>query len=108
MIGIDHEYIAENAVQGDTPGDRPNVQRVYCEIMQMGACKLDKEGREVGVLNLTVRAHRIHTIPRWLSKMTGMTAEKRVKGVSFPKHSTNSSHSLATTKTSGRSVATGG
>jgi len=84
MIGIDHEYISENAAQGDTPGERPDVQRVYCEIMQMGACKLAKGGRELGVLNLTVRAHRIHTIPQWLSRMTGMTEEKRAQGVSFP------------------------
>lgn len=84
MIGIDHEYILENATQGDTPGERPDVQRVYCEIMQVGACKLDKEGREIGVLNLIVRAHHIHTIPPWLSHMTGMTEEKRAKGISFP------------------------
>ena len=84
MIGIDHEYIPETAPQGDTPGERPDVQNVYCEIMQMGACKLDRAGREVGVLNLTVRAHRIITIPRWLTKMTGMTEDKRAQGVSFP------------------------
>src|SRR5688572_13609218 len=84
MIGIDHEYIPENAAQGDVPGERSDVERVYCEIMQMGACKIDDSGREVGVLNLTVRAHKIHTIPLWLSRMTGMTEERRAQGVSFP------------------------
>lgn len=84
MIGIDHEYIPENASSGDTPGSRPDVQSVYCEIMQMGACKLDRSGNEIGVLNLTVRAHRIHSIPPWLSRMTGMTVEKRASGVTFP------------------------
>lgn len=84
MIGIDHEYIPENSPQGDIPGKRPDVQSVYCEIMQMGACKLDKSGQEIGVLNLVVRAHRILAIPLWLSRMTGMTKEKRVAGMSFP------------------------
>ncbi len=84
MIGIDHEYIAENAVQGDKPGERPDVQNVYCEIMQIGACKLNAEGKEIGVLNLVVKAHKIHTIPLWLSHMTGMTEERRAQGVSFP------------------------
>lgn len=83
MIGIDHEYIPENATSGDTPSERPDVQKVYCEIMQMGACKLDSEGKEIGVLNLIVKAHRIQTIPLWLSSMTGMTEEKRATGVSF-------------------------
>jgi hypothetical protein len=84
MIGIDHEYIPENAAQGDTPSERPDVQKVYCEIMQMGACKLDAAGREIDVLNVIVRAHRIHAIPLWLSRMTGMTKEKRTTGLSFP------------------------
>lgn len=83
-IGIDHEYIPENAAQGDTPGERPDVQTIYCEVMQMGACKLDGKGKEIAVLNQTVSAHRIHTIPPWLSTMTGMTAEKREQeGVPF-------------------------
>jgi hypothetical protein len=84
-IGIDHEYIAENAPQGDElPAERPDVKTVYCEVMQMGACRLDTDGNEMGVLNLTVKAHRIHTIPRWLSSMTGMTEEKREReGIHF-------------------------
>ena len=45
--------------------------------MQMGACRLDEAGNEIDVLNLTVKAHRIHTSPPWLSKMTGMTEERR-------------------------------
>ncbi len=85
IIGIDHEYIPENATQGDTPGGRPDVHEVYCEVMQMGACKLDGGGNEIAVLSQTVSAHKIHIIPPWLSRMTGMTAEKRERdGIPFP------------------------
>lgn len=85
IIGIDHEYIPENAAQGDVPGERPDVHAIYCEVMQMGACKLDDAGNEVAVLNQTVSAHKIHIIPPWLSKMTGMTAEKREREeIPFP------------------------
>jgi len=85
LVGIDHEYIPENAAQGDVPGQRPDVRTVYCEVMQMGACKLDESGMELAVLNQTVSANRIHTIPPWLSKMTGMTPEKRAReGIPFP------------------------
>ena len=85
IIGIDTEYISENAPQGDVPGKRPDVQSVYCEVMQIGACKLDADGNELAVLNQTVSAHRLHTIPPWLSTMTGMTAKKRQRdGISFP------------------------
>ncbi len=53
--------------------------------MQMGACRLDEAGQEVAVLNHTVSAHKLHFIPPWLSKMTGMTAEKReAEGIPFP------------------------
>ncbi len=82
MIAIDTEYIAENAK--NTAGERPDVHTVYCEIMQIGACKLDAHGNEVGTLNLTVQAHVIKTIPLWLSQMTGMTEEKRARGIPFP------------------------
>ena len=85
LIGIDHEYIPENASQGDVPGERPDVHSIYCEVMQMGACKLDEAGSEVAVLNQTVSAYKIHIIPPWLSNMTGMTAERREReGISFP------------------------
>ncbi len=85
LIGVDHEYIPENAAQGDVPGERPDVTSVYCEIMQMGACKLNESGRELAVLNRIVSAHRIDVIPPWLSKMTGMTAERRQRyGIPFP------------------------
>jgi hypothetical protein len=85
LAGVDHEYIPENAAKGDMPSERPDVHKVYCEIMQLGACKVDADGREVGVLNRTVQAHLIHVIPPWLSRMTGMTAEKReAEGVPFP------------------------
>lgn len=84
-VGVDHEYIPENAAKGDTPGPRPDVRTTYCEVMQMGACKLDEVGQEVAVLNQTVSAHKLHFIPPWLSKMTGMTAEKReAEGIPFP------------------------
>jgi hypothetical protein len=85
IIGIDHEYISENASQGDVPGERPDVTQTYCEVMQMGACKLDEKGNELAILNQVVSAHRIHIIPPWLSKMTGMTAKKREQeGIPFP------------------------
>ena len=84
MIALDCEYIAEDAVRGDVPGGRPDVQRTYCEVMQIGACKLDAMGHEIDVLNVTVCAHRIPVIPLWLSRMTGMTEERRALGVSFP------------------------
>ncbi len=84
MIAIDTEYIAENAATGDIPGPRPNIEEVYCEIMQIGACKLDVEGNEVAVLNITVLPHQIETIPTWLVTMTGMTTEKReATGIPF-------------------------
>lgn len=84
-VGVDHEYIPENAAKGDTPGPRPDVRMTYCEVMQMGACKLDEAGQEVAVLNQTVSAHKLHFIPPWLSKMTGMTSERReAEGVPFP------------------------
>ena len=83
-VGVDHKYIPENAAKGDTPGPRPDVRTTYCEVMQMGACRLDADGNEVGVLNLTIKAHRIRTIPSWLQKMTGMTEERREReGVDF-------------------------
>lgn len=84
MLGIDHEYIPETAPMGDVPGTRPDVQSVYCEIMQMGACKLDAAGREIGVLNIVVKPHRLATIPLWLSRMTGITPERRASGITFP------------------------
>jgi len=85
ITAVDHEYIPENAAPGDVPGERPDVTKVYCEVMQMGACKLDDGGNEVAVLNQTVSAHKLHTIPPWLSSMTGMTTEKREReGVPFP------------------------
>lgn len=83
MITIDCEYIPENAAQGDTPGGRPDVKTTYCELMQIGACKLDGQGREIGVLNLVVKAHRIEFIPLWLQTMTGMTPERRARGMAF-------------------------
>jgi DNA polymerase III alpha subunit (gram-positive type) len=83
MIAIDTEYIAEDSLSGETPGPRPNVEAVYCEIMQIGACKLDNDGKEIGTLNITVKAHRIPMIPRWLVTMTGMTEEKRAEGKDF-------------------------
>ena len=83
IVALDFEYIANDAQMGDIPGVRPDVQNVYCEIMQIGACKLDSEGKEIGLLNLTVRAHIIEIIPPWLVKMTGMTAEKRSSGFDF-------------------------
>lgn len=83
LVALDFEYIPSDAETGDIPGPRPDVQEVYCEIMQIGACKLDSEGNEIGLLNLTVRAHTIEIIPPWLEKMTGMTAEKRNSGFDF-------------------------
>jgi hypothetical protein len=84
-VGVDHEYIPENAAKGNTPGPRPDVRTTYCEVMQMGACRLNEAGEEVAVLNQTVSAYKLHFIPPWLSKMTGMTAEKReAEGIPFP------------------------
>lgn len=56
-VGLDHEYIPENTAKGDIPGPRPDVRTTYCEVMQMGACRLDEAGQEVSVLNQTVSAH---------------------------------------------------
>ncbi|MES2749192.1 MAG: hypothetical protein V4606_02255 [Patescibacteria group bacterium] len=83
IVTIDFEYIASDALAGDIPGKRPDVQNVYCEIMQIGACKLDENGKEVGLLNITVKPHIIERIPLWLEHMTGMTAEKRNNGIHF-------------------------
>jgi len=83
LVGIDNEYIPEDARMGNTPGPRPDVTKTYCEVMQMGACKLDAD--EVAVMNQAVSAHRLHVIPQWLSSMTGMTAERREReGIPFP------------------------
>jgi hypothetical protein len=84
MIAIDHEYLSESAPLGDTPGERPDVQNVYCEIMQIGACKLDADGIEIGTFNVTVQSHKLHHIPVWLSRMTGMSEEKRAMGLPYP------------------------
>ncbi|MBP9762328.1 hypothetical protein KBD34_01800 [Patescibacteria group bacterium] len=84
MIAIDHEYLSETAPSGDTPGERPDVQRVYCEIMQIGACKLDAHGVEIGTLNVTIQPHRLRNIPLWLSRMTGISEEKRAAGLPYP------------------------
>ena len=85
MIGIDCEYVAENAQQGEHPGKRPNPENTYCELIQIGACKLDDDGKEQAALNLTIRAQRIKELPSWLSKMTGMTKERRERnGTPFP------------------------
>lgn len=86
MIGLDHEYIAENASLGTTPpASRPDPRTTYCEVMQMGGCKLDSDGAEVGVLNRIVRGHQLMVVPAWLESMTGLTTERREdEGVSFP------------------------
>ncbi len=86
ISGVDHEYIAEDAPKGAIPPmSRPDVRTTYCEVMQMGACKLDEYGVELDVLNLTVKAHRIPEVPLWLSNMTGMTTERReIEGIPFP------------------------
>jgi hypothetical protein len=85
LVGIDNEYIPEDARMGNTPGPRPDVTKTYCEVMQMGACKLDSTGKEVAVLNQTVSAYKLELIPPWLSKMTGMTAQRReAEGIPFP------------------------
>jgi len=83
MIAIDTEYLAEDALLGDTPGPRPNVQEVYCEIMQIGACKLDGNGVEIDVLNITIKPYKLEIIPNWLVTMTGMTPERRQNGIGF-------------------------
>lgn len=83
MIAVDIEYIAETAVDGSVPGERPDVKTTYCEIIQIGAVKLDKDGKEVGTLNLTIKPSFISRIPEWLSKMTGMSETKREAGVTF-------------------------
>lgn len=84
---IDNEYIAANAPQGhEPPLERPDVRKDYCEVMQMAACKLDDNGNEVAIMDQVVSAHKIHFIPPWLSKMTGMTEKKRAEeGIPFPK-----------------------
>jgi DNA polymerase III epsilon subunit-like protein len=83
MIAIDTEYISEKAVDGPVPGNRPDVTTTYCEIMQIGAAKLDGRGNEVSTLSLTIRPSFISHIPEWLSKMTGMTEGKRQKGITL-------------------------
>lgn len=83
LVALDFEYIPSDAAVGDVPGPRSDVQKVYCEIMQIGACKLDGDGKEVGLLNLTIKPNIIEVIPAWLEKMTGMTAEKRSRGLDF-------------------------
>ncbi len=85
MIVIDCEYIPENSPMGDVPGPRPNVEEVYCEVIQIGVCKLDDQGREKGWLSLTVKPCKIETIPPWLSRMTGISNSDRARGVSFLK-----------------------
>lgn len=83
MIAIDCEYIPENAPQGDNPGIRPDVEKVYCEVIQIGACKIDDSGNEIQTLNITIKPNLIPHIPPWLIKMTGMTDQKRLIGLNF-------------------------
>lgn len=79
LIGIDFEYVAENAVQGQ----RPDVQKDYCEIFSIGAVKLDSNGQVVERLDLTVAPTLIASIPDWLSQLTGVSNESRKGGISF-------------------------
>lgn len=83
MIAVDTEYIPETAVDGLVSSGRPDVKITYCEIMQIGAAKLDEHGNEIETLNLTIKPSFISHIPEWLSIMTGMTEEKREKGVTL-------------------------
>lgn len=84
IVAIDCEYVAPSAVAGEVPGVRPDVRTEYCEIMQIGACKVGRDGNELGVLEIVVLPHLIYEIPSWLSAMTGMTRERRVReGVPF-------------------------
>lgn len=83
MIGIDFEYIKENAPTGDDPGERPDIKNTYCELVQIGACKLDSNGNEVATLNVLVQPHKIITLPKWFVKMTGIDEETRSKGIPF-------------------------
>jgi len=85
IIGIDNEYIAEDTPGGAVaPDSRPDVMETYCEVMQMGACRVDQDGTEVAIINKLVKPHLIHTIPPWLSDMTGITEERRNdEGVHF-------------------------
>ena len=80
MIGIDFEYVAAKAVEGR----RPDVQNEYCEIMQIGACRLNDLGEEQATLNIAVNAFKVTHLPEWLERLTGMSDEKRAQGVSFP------------------------
>ena len=86
MIGLDHEYIATDAPSGaEPPQQRPDPRVTYCEVMQMGACKLNSGGEEIDILNRIVKGHRLRTVPIWLSNMTGLTTQHREdEGVSFP------------------------
>lgn len=84
MIGIDFEYIKENAPQGNDSGDRPDIKNTYCEIVQIGACKLDNEGKEIESLNIMVAPYTIKTLPPWFVSMTGITETKRESGILFP------------------------
>jgi DNA polymerase III alpha subunit (gram-positive type) len=84
MIGIDFEYIKENAPEGDDPGGRPDIQNTYCEIVQIGACKIDADGKEIKSLNIMVAPYTIQTLPPWFVSMTGITEKKRESGIPFP------------------------
>ncbi|XKT74233.1 MAG: exonuclease domain-containing protein [Patescibacteria group bacterium UBA2163] len=83
MIAIDTEYIPETASEDVIPSQRPDVTKVYCEIIQIGAVRLNEEGKETEALNITVSPSFIFSLPKWLKDMTGMTDEKRQQGISF-------------------------
>lgn len=85
-LRCDHEYTTANARLGSSPSSRPNVQDVYCEVVQVGACKFDLNARiGLDVLIDTVRAHELTHLPSWLVNMTGMTEQTREKdGISIP------------------------
>lgn len=81
LVAVDFEYCV---VRDPVEGRRPDVRTEQCEIIQIGAVRLDGDGKEVASLNVLVSAHSVTQLPAWLQKLINVTdAQRREKGVSF-------------------------
>jgi DNA polymerase III alpha subunit (gram-positive type) len=83
MIGLDCEYIAETALGDELPNSRPDVEKVYCELLQISACKLDNHGKEADTFNVFLKPYRVNNLPAWITNMTGITNNTRSHGDEF-------------------------
>lgn len=83
MIVFDLEYMPETSPLGDKAPGRPDLTNIYCEIFQIGAVKLDKNGDEIDSLNVILKPEKFPKLPVWLSEMTRVSDAQRERGISI-------------------------